>query len=79
MYDDLVKWTDAKEDFKFVRQAVTAMVDAKPINATSHAPSIISAGATDGQSSSKSKTTSDGMSPSPSGCIPFIGEFVQTC
>ena len=28
-YDDLQAWTDAKEDFKFVRQAVASMIDAK--------------------------------------------------
>jgi len=69
--DDLRAWTDAKDDFKFVRQAVTAMIDAKPINVRSHAASVASAATTD--VSSKSKATSDGKPLNPPGCIPFIG------
>jgi Gdp/GTP exchange factor required for growth at low temperatures len=72
VFDDLRAWTDAKDDFKFVRQAVAAMIDAKPINMGSYTPSIISTGATDGQSS-RSKTTSDGKPSVPPGCVPFIG------
>jgi Gdp/GTP exchange factor required for growth at low temperatures len=71
--DDLRAWTDAKDDFKFVRQAVTAMIDAKPINVRSHAASVASTGTTDGLSS-KSKATSDGKPLNPPGCIPFIGQ-----
>jgi Gdp/GTP exchange factor required for growth at low temperatures len=74
VFDDLRAWTDAKDDFKFVRQAVAAMVDAKPINVGSHAPSIVSNGATDGLSA-WSKSTSDGKPPASPGCIPFAGEF----
>jgi Gdp/GTP exchange factor required for growth at low temperatures len=74
VFDDLSAWTDAKDDFKFIRQAITAMIDAKPINAGSHAPSIISTGATDGQSS-RSRATSDGKPFTPPGCIPFIGQI----
>jgi hypothetical protein len=70
VFDDLRAWTDAKDDFKFIRQAVTAMIDAKPIDMGS---SVISTGATDGLSS-KSKTTSDSKPPTPQGCIPFIGQ-----
>jgi hypothetical protein len=73
MFDDLRAWTDAKDDFKFIRQAVTAMIDAKPINVGSHAASVVSTGATDGLSS-RSKTMSDGKPPVPQGCIPFIGQ-----
>jgi len=52
------------------------MIDAKPINMGSHAPSIASTGATDGLSS-KSKTTSDVKSSAPPGCIPFIGIYLS--
>ena len=77
VFDDLRAWTDAKDDFKFIRQAINAMIDAKPINVGSHAASIVSTGATDGQSS-RSKATSDGKPPAPPGCIPFIGQFSNT-
>jgi hypothetical protein len=75
VFDDLRAWADAKDDFKFVRQAVTSMIDAKPINVGSHAPSIVSTGATDGMSS-KSRTT-DGKPPVLQGCIPFIGVYLS--
>jgi hypothetical protein len=73
VFEDLKAWTDVKDDFKFVRQAVTSMIDAKPINVRSHAASVASTGATDGLSS-RSKATSDGKPLTPPGCIPFIGQ-----
>lgn len=77
VFDDLRAWTDAKDDFKFIRQAVTAMIDAKPINLRSHAASVASTGTTDGLSS-KSKATSDGKPLNPPGCIPFIGQILSS-
>lgn len=74
VYDDLQAWTDARDDFKFVRQAVAAMIDTKPLDVGSHTTSVTSSSAIDGQSS-KSKTTVESRPPAPAACIPFIGNL----
>lgn len=75
-YDDLTMWIDAKDDFKFIHQAVATMIDAKPMNAASNVPSNVSTGATDGQSS-KSKVIADGKPPAAPTCVPFIGKSLR--
>ncbi|KAH7928036.1 ras GEF [Leucogyrophana mollusca] len=69
----LTQFTTAVDDFKALHEAVTAMVDAKPMNVGSHASSIISNGATD--QSSRSRTTIE--SKTPSACVPFVGTYLS--
>lgn len=70
MFKDLKIFTTNSEDFKYIRQVVESIVDAKPLDANTHAASVVSGGA-DTQPG-KAKTDRQAMS---SVCIPFIGLF----
>lgn len=71
MFKDLKLFTANTDDFKHIRHTVESIVDAKPLDANSHAASVVSGGA-DGPSG-KGKATSD-WPVLPSVCIPFIGQ-----
>jgi GDP/GTP exchange factor required for growth at low temperature len=71
MFKDLKIFTTNSEDFKYIRQVVESIVDAKPLDANTHAASVVSGGGTDTQPG-KSKTAVD-RQPMTSVCIPFIG------
>ncbi|KAK0189524.1 hypothetical protein F5146DRAFT_629373 [Armillaria mellea] len=43
-FDDLKLWTTSNSNFMHIRRAVDTIVDAKPIEPSSHAPSIVSGG-----------------------------------
>ncbi|KAK0457166.1 uncharacterized protein EV420DRAFT_1749027 [Desarmillaria tabescens] len=43
-FDDLKTWTTSDDNFRHIRHAVDTIVDAKPIEPSSHAPSIVSGG-----------------------------------
>ncbi|KAG6909166.1 hypothetical protein DXG01_001793 [Tephrocybe rancida] len=70
MFRDLKVFTTNADDFKHIRQTVTSIVDAKPLDLNSHAASVVSGGGTDAQSG-KGKANADRPSP-PATCIPFI-------
>ena len=72
MFRDLKLFTAIKDDFKFMRQATDAIVDAKPLESSSQAPSVVSGGATESLNG-KGKANSDSRSITPTMCIPFIG------
>lgn len=71
MFKDLKIFTTNSEDFKYIRQVVESIVDAKPLDANTHAASVVSGGAADTQTG-KAKTDRQALS---SVCIPFIGVF----
>lgn len=72
--EDLKAFTTSDDDFRYIRRAITAIADAKPLNAGAHDDSTTSTGPTDGISSgSKSKTNPDGKPAVPTSCIPFLG------
>lgn len=75
MFNDLKLYTTSADDFKYMRQAVEAIADAKPLDAGSHAPSVISGGGTDNHSG-KNKVASERPAIS-SACVPFIGEALR--
>ncbi|PPR05048.1 hypothetical protein CVT24_010195 [Panaeolus cyanescens] len=66
--------TSSLDDFKFIREVVEAIVDSKPLDNSSHPPSVVSGG-TEGSQSGKGKAASDNRSV-PSACIPFIGVYL---
>ena len=72
MMQKLTQFTSAVDSFKAMREAIKAMVDAKPLNTSSHASSVINVNTVDSQFS-KGKSASDGKIPSA--CVPFIGEL----
>ncbi|KAF7977887.1 hypothetical protein HWV62_2432 [Athelia sp. TMB] len=76
VYNDLKAWVSSSDDFKFIRQAVATMLDAKPINAGSHVTADVSTSGTDALSS-KSKLTVDGKPLPPQTCVPFIGVYLS--
>lgn len=71
MFKDLKIFTTNSEDFKYIRQVVESIVDAKPLDANTHAASVVSGGGADTQPG-KSKTDRPAIS---SVCIPFIGSY----
>ncbi|KAI6011338.1 hypothetical protein EDC04DRAFT_2959174 [Pisolithus marmoratus] len=71
----LSQFVTPEDNFKAMHQAVRAMVDAKPMDARSHASTIMS-GSTS-ESHSKVKHSNDSV---PSACVPFIGIYLsQLC
>lgn len=72
MFRDLKQFCSSADDFKFIRQTVEAIQDAKP---DSHAPSVISGNESQ---SGKGKTPSgaDRQAPYAQACIPFIGIYL---
>ncbi|KAJ3509621.1 hypothetical protein NLJ89_g5128 [Agrocybe chaxingu] len=75
MYRDLKQFTTNIDHFKFMRQVVDSIVDAKPLESGSHASSVVSGGA-DSQSG-RARAGSDLRPAVPSACIPFIGIYIS--
>lgn len=69
VFKDLKIFITVADNFKFMRQIVDSIVDAKPLEGSSHA-SVVSGG--DSQSG-KGKGASDSRPMVPTACIPFIG------
>ncbi|KAG6836966.1 hypothetical protein H0H93_000358 [Arthromyces matolae] len=74
MYRDLKGFATNADDFVHIRQAVTAIVDAKPIDVNSHAASVVSGG-TDNHSG-KGKANAERLVLATA-CIPFIGVYLS--
>lgn len=68
IFQKLSQFVNAEDDFKAMHEAISAMVDAKPIDVRSHASTIMSSSNSDSQSWGKSTEGSV-----PSACVPFIG------
>lgn len=64
---DFKVFTSSEDNFKYIRDAVDAINDAKPLETTSHAPSVVSTGG---------GSAIDKTAASPSACVPFIGKFL---
>jgi GDP/GTP exchange factor required for growth at low temperature len=71
MLNDLKVYTSHSDDFMHVRRTVDAIADAKPLDVSSRAASVVSTSGTD----SKGKIHSEAKLPIPSACIPFIGQL----
>ncbi|KAG9310872.1 hypothetical protein JVU11DRAFT_8727 [Chiua virens] len=71
IYQKLSQFVNAEDDFKAMHEAISAMVDAKPIDVHSHASTILSSSTSDSQSWNKSIEGS-----APSACVPFIGIYL---
>lgn len=76
--DDLRAFATSEDDFRYIRKAVAAMADAKPLN--SQDDSNASTGPTDGSSSfgSRGRSGSESKFITPTSCVPFIGEYSLT-
>ncbi|KAG6377845.1 hypothetical protein JVT61DRAFT_14626 [Boletus reticuloceps] len=71
IFQKLSQFVNVEDDFKAMHQAISAMVDAKPIDVRSHASTIMSSGNSDSQSWSMSIEGN-----TPSACVPFIGVYL---
>ncbi|KAI5119558.1 hypothetical protein M0805_005622 [Coniferiporia weirii] len=79
VFEDLKAFCTSEEDFHYIRKAIAAIVDAKPLNASGQDDAATtSTGPTDAVSSgNKSKSTADGKVVVPSSCVPFIGVYLS--
>ncbi|KIJ64268.1 hypothetical protein HYDPIDRAFT_112248 [Hydnomerulius pinastri MD-312] len=68
----LSRFVTPEDDFKAMHEAITAMVDAKPIDVRSHASTIMSSSTSDSQSRSKANEANI-----PSACVPFVGVYLS--
>ncbi|KAJ3742875.1 hypothetical protein DFH05DRAFT_1262183 [Lentinula detonsa] len=64
MLTDLKLFTSGQDNFKHIRNTVNAINDAKPPEATLHAPSAVSA-------------AGSSIENTPSACIPFMGAYLS--
>lgn len=71
MFRDLKHFTAVADDFKFMRQVIDSIVDAKPVEGSARTSSVVSGG-TDSLNG-KGKANSDNRSTRPTTCIPFFG------
>ena len=76
VFKDLKLFVGKADGFGYIRRAVQAIVDAKPVESSSHTPSLAngSNGAEGhvGRSRSNTETSKNGT---PTACVPFIGMF----
>jgi len=78
VFEDLKAFTTSEDDFRYIRKAVAAIVDAKPLNVGHQDDSISSTGASDGASSGpKGRNVPDGKPTVPRSCVPFIGVYLS--
>ncbi|KAL0952471.1 hypothetical protein HGRIS_006737 [Hohenbuehelia grisea] len=69
MLNDLKEFTTPLDDFKYIRTAIDSIADNKPLESSSHAPSIISS-----SGANRSRTGSESRQMLPTACVPFIGK-----
>ena len=75
VFDDLCAFCTREDDFRYIRRAIAAIVDAKPVQDDK---SVGVGRSVEGGSSGhghKSKASGDGKAAAPTSCIPFIGEW----
>ena len=68
MFTNFQQFIANVDDFKFMRNAVDSIVQAKPLEDSSHPPSVVSGG-------TESKHKSEQKPVTPPACIPFIGKL----
>lgn len=73
MLNDFKQFATTEGDFKHIRLAIEAIADSKPLDAGSHAPSVVSGGAGDTPGKGKG---GGGDKATPTTCIPFIGVYL---
>lgn len=74
VFEDLKAFTTSENDFRYIRKAIAAIADAKPIGAGNHDDSTTSTSHTDTISpGTKGRAHSDGKQAVPTSCVPFIG------
>ncbi|KAJ2924983.1 hypothetical protein H1R20_g12110, partial [Candolleomyces eurysporus] len=74
VYRDLKVFVSGSNDFALIRSAVEAIVESKPKDTGSHAPSIASGSGAEGQG--KGKVAAESRPTVPTACIPFIGIYL---
>jgi len=77
VFEDLKAFCTSDDNFRYIRRAITAIVDAKPLNIGSQDDTATtSTGPVDG-ASVRSKGHADGKFISPTSCVPFIGVYLK--
>ncbi|TDL26913.1 ras GEF [Rickenella mellea] len=77
VFEDLKAFTTTDDNFRYIRQAVTAITDAKPLTSAQD-DSNASTGPTDNLSStSRSRSYPDGKPHAPVACVPFLGVYLS--
>ena len=77
VYEDLRAFCTAEDDFRYIRRAIAALVDAKPLTANGQEESTLTSSSTSDVTTPGSRNRStDGKVAPPTSCVPFIGEFV---
>lgn len=66
-FRDLKAFISSADDFKFIRQQIETVIEAKQIDTTTSHTSVASAGGT---------TNSEHKPTAPPSCIPFIGKLL---
>ncbi|THH30302.1 hypothetical protein EUX98_g3880 [Antrodiella citrinella] len=76
MLNNLILWTTAAGDFKYIRATVNSLAEAKSTVPPQDASNV----STDGQSSTtRSRATSEGKPPPPPPtCVPFFGVYLSS-
>ncbi|KAF9468282.1 hypothetical protein BDZ94DRAFT_1317952 [Collybia nuda] len=74
MFKDLKAFTTNSEDFKYIRQSIKSVIEAKTLDTNTHAPSVISGGGGADTQLGKGKLERQATSPA---CIPFIGIYLS--
>ncbi|TFK36540.1 hypothetical protein BDQ12DRAFT_686594 [Crucibulum laeve] len=75
-FRDLKKFVAGTDDFKIMRDIVDSIADAKPLDGSSHAASVVSGGGGTEQSG-RGRSGSENRLPVPTACIPFIGIYLS--
>ncbi|EAU87807.1 hypothetical protein CC1G_09426 [Coprinopsis cinerea okayama7 len=76
VFRNLKTFVSSADGFAHIRRAVESIVDAKPMESSSHASSIISGSTgTEGQQT-RSRSGTDSKPPVPTACVPFIGVYL---
>lgn len=79
VFEDLRAFCTSEDDFRYVRKAIAAIVDAKSFSGRHDDAATTSTGPTDGVSSgNKSRGNADGKVAIPSSCVPFIGQLIHS-
>lgn len=75
IFTDFKQWCTAEDNFKYIRQTINALIDAKPLEAGSHAAASVVSG---GASASETHRSKGGELKAAvnSACVPFIGVYL---
>ncbi|KAL5520295.1 hypothetical protein ACEPAG_9508 [Sanghuangporus baumii] len=85
VFEDLKAFCTAEDDFRYIRRAIAALVDAKPLTAQEDS-TVASSSASDvlptngmamAGGGKNGKAAADGKAPAPTSCVPFIGVYLS--